>query len=154
MRERLAQTLDTLEARRADPERDPLAAVLERLEGFQTGRPTVQYAERVSVDLGQGGIDLIEVATISHFVAQGRGTVAMTNEGPRLVDHPLGELERRLDPRKFVRIHRNVVVNLDWVRRVEPPRGGGLVVKLKDEAGTELEVARERMRGLKERFVL
>jgi len=153
-RERLAQALDTLEARRADPERERLGELVERLEGYRARRPTVQYAERVSVDLGQGGLDLINVAAISHFVAQGRGTLAMTEEGARLVNSPLGELESRLEPRKFCRIHRNVIVNLDWVQSIVPPRGGGLMVKLKDKDRTELEVARERVRGLKERFVL
>ena len=153
-RERLAQALDTLEARRADPERERLGALLERLEGYQPAPPPVQYPERIRVERGQGGIEVIELTTISHFVAQGRATLAMTDEGPRLVDHPLGDLESRLDPRKFVRIHRNTMVNLDWVQRVVPPRGGGLVVRLNDRAGTRLEVARERVRSLKERFIL
>jgi two-component system LytT family response regulator len=153
VRERLAQTLDSLEARRADPGREVLAALLKRLEGYQPSRPSVPYAERVRVELGQGGFDVIEVATISHFVAQGRGTLAMTAEGSWLVDHALGELESRLNPRDFYRIHRNTIVNLNWVRRVEPPRSGGLVVKLKDKTGTELEVARERIRELRERFI-
>ena len=109
---------------RADPERERLEALLKRLEGYQPASP-VPYAERVSVDRGQGGMDLIEVSTISHFVARGKATLAMTAEGARLVNHSLGELENRLDPRKFARIHRNAVVNLDWVQRVEPPRGGG-----------------------------
>jgi DNA-binding LytR/AlgR family response regulator len=78
----------------------------------------------------------------------------MTEEGARLVNTPLGELESRLEPRKFCRIHRHVIVNLDWVQSILPPRGGGLMVKLKDKDRTELEVARERVRGLKERFVL
>ena len=145
-RERVVQALDALEG--------PRGRATEGPEGSPMRRSPVQYAERVSVELGQGGMDLIEVSAISHFVARGKATLAMTAEGERLVNHSLGELENRLDPRKFARIHRNVVVNLDWVQRVEPPRGGGLVIKLRDKAGTELEVARERVRGLKERFVL
>jgi two-component system LytT family response regulator len=141
--DRLAQALDTLEAGRADPEREVLGALLERLEGYQPRHPPVPYVERVKVELGQGGFDVIEVVRISHFVKQGRGTLAMTEQGARLVDHALGELESRLNPRDFYRIQ---------VRRLEPPRSGALVVKLKDEAGTELEVARERIRELRQRF--
>jgi two-component system LytT family response regulator len=66
----------------------------------------------------------------------------------------LGELERRLDPRQWVRIHRGILVNLGWVAVIEPPAGGGLVVRLKDGRNTALPVARERVRSIKERFVL
>ncbi|MGH7331922.1 MAG: LytR/AlgR family response regulator transcription factor [Candidatus Rokuibacteriota bacterium] len=153
-RERLAQTLDALEARRADPDRERLSTLLLRLADYRAGRRPFQYAERISIDRGQHGVWLIEVAKISHFVAQDDGTLAMTDEGPCLVEHVLGELENRLDPRKFVRIHRSVLVNLDWVQNIVRPLGGGLVVRMTDRAGTELQVARERVRGLKERFIL
>ena len=52
-RERLKQTLDTLEERRADPDRERLAELLERVDDYRTGRRPFQYAERISVDLGQ-----------------------------------------------------------------------------------------------------
>jgi two-component system, LytTR family, response regulator len=151
-RERLNQTLDTLEARRADPERERLVDLLARLGDYRATRRPVQYTDRVHVDRGPQGVWLTEVSKISHFVAQHNGTTAMTTEGPGLVAQLLGELEKRLDPRTFVRIHRSILVNLDWVQRFVRPLGGGLVARLKDSAGTELEVARERVRGLRERF--
>jgi two-component system LytT family response regulator len=153
-RERLNQTLDTLEGRRADPDRERLVELLERVADYRTARRPVQYAERISVDRGQLGVWLIDVSKISHFVAEHNATTAMTDEGPCLVEHMLGVLENRLAPRKFVRIHRSILVNLDWVQNVVRPPGGGLVVTLSDRAGTELEVARERVRGLRERFIL
>jgi two-component system LytT family response regulator len=153
-RERLTQALDTLEARRADPDRERLADFLARMADYRTSRRPVQYAERVHVDRGPLGEWLTEVSKITHFVAKDNGTIAVTADGSGLVAHMLGELENRLDPRKFVRIHRSILVNLDWVQKIVRPRGGGLVVKLNDGAGTELEVARERMRGLKERCAL
>ena len=84
---------------------------------------------------------------ITHFVAQGKGTLAMTATGSHLVDHALGELEERLDPKVFVRIHRSAIVNLAWVAEVQPER-------LKDDARTQLPVARDRARAFKERLVL
>jgi len=78
----------------------------------------------------------------------------VTASGSHLVDRPLGELEERLDPRQFVRIHRSAIVNLQWVAEVQPELGGRLIVKLKDATRTELQVARDRARALKERMVL
>ena len=153
-RERVARTLDRLESRRADPAAVGVQAVLERLARHYREAGGPAYADRISVDLGQQRTHLVETAEITHFVAQGKGTLAMTASGSHLVDHTLGELEERLDPRQFVRIHRSAVVNLAWVGEVRPELGGRLVVLLKDAGHTELQVARDRARAFKERLVL
>ena len=67
------------------------------------------------------------------------------------MDSAIAELEKTLDPRKFVRIHRSSLVNLDWIKEVASLPGGALSVRLKDEAQTELIVARDRARQFKER---
>jgi two-component system LytT family response regulator len=151
-RERVERTLERLESRRADPSAAGVQAVLERLARHYRDAPA--YADRISVDLGQQRTQLVETAKITHFVAQGKGTLAMTATGSHLVDRALGELEERLDPRQFVRIHRSALVNLAWVGEVRPDLGGRLVVRLKDAAQTELQVARDRARAFKERLVL
>ncbi|PYN87135.1 MAG: DNA-binding response regulator [Candidatus Rokuibacteriota bacterium] len=150
-RERLERTLDRLESRRGDPGAS-VQAVLEKLARHYPRAPA--YAERISLDLGQQRTQLVEVAKISHFLAQGKGTVAVTASGSHLVDRALGELEERLDPRQFVRIHRSAIVNLAWVAEVQPELGGRLTVKLKDGPRTELQVARDRARAFRERMVL
>jgi two-component system LytT family response regulator len=60
----------------------------------------------------------------------------------------LGELERRLDPSRFLRIHRTHLVNLDYVKTMEPYDGARLVVELVD--GTRLMASRSRSRELKD----
>jgi len=149
-RERLERTLDRLEQQRGAGTQ----ALLEKVaRHYLQTRPPV-YADRLSVDLGQQRTQLVEVARITHLLAQGKGTIAVTAGGSHLVDRALGELEERLDPRHFVRIHRGAIVNLAWVGEVQPELGGRLVVRLKDPARTELQVARERARAFKERLVL
>jgi two-component system LytT family response regulator len=153
-RERLEQTLDRLERLRADPGGAGARAVLEKLaRHYLRAQPPV-YADRISLDLGQQRIELVEVAKITHFLAQGKGTIAVTAAGSHLVDRTLGELEERLDPRLFVRIHRSAIVNLAWIAEVQPDLGGRLIARLKDAARTELPVARERARAFRERLVL
>jgi len=153
-RQRLERTLDKLERLRDDPAREDVRALLERLAGYYLAARPAAFADRVSVDLGQQRTQVIEVARVMYFSAQEKGTLAVTAVGSHLVERPLGELERRLDPRQFVRIHRATLVNLAYVAEVHPGIGGRLLVRLKDAKGTELEVARDRARVLKERMVL
>ncbi len=54
-----------------------------------------------------------------------------TLDGRRhLVRLSLGEFERRLDPARFLRIHRSAIVNFDHVARVEPAGGGRLLAHM------------------------
>src|SRR5262249_44242755 len=153
-RDRLERTLDRLERRRADPGGTEVQAVLERLARHYREARSPVYADRISVDLGQQRTQLVETAKITHFVAQGKATLAVTASGRHLVDRALAELEERLDPRQFVRIQRSAIVDLSWVGEIRPELGGRLAVRLNDAARTELPVARERARTFKERLVL
>ena len=60
--------------------------------------------------------------------------------------------ESRLDVRRFVRIHRGAIVNVAFVQELRPSVDAGLLVRLKDERQTELAVARDRVRELKDRL--
>jgi DNA-binding LytR/AlgR family response regulator len=67
------------------------------------------------------------------------------------VDQTLNELETLLDPSRFVRIHRASIVNLSAIQQLDK-WVDGVLVRLKDEKRTELPVARDRVRGLKQRL--
>jgi two-component system LytT family response regulator len=66
-----------------------------------------------------------------------------------LVHVPLAELERRLDPGRFLRVHRSHVVNLDHVEAFEAQPDGRVEVVLKD--GERLVASRTRSRELRSR---
>jgi two-component system LytT family response regulator len=74
------------------------------------------------------------------------------NDRSHCVDQTIMELERRLDPAKFLRIHRGALVNVDWVHEVNSWFAGKVVLTLKDAARTQLTVARDRVRSVKERL--
>lgn len=59
---------------------------------------------------------------------------------------PLADLEQQLDPRRFFRLHRSAMVNLDRVRRIDTDSQGDATVVLAD--GTRLKVARSRRSAL------
>ncbi|WP_438481035.1 LytR/AlgR family response regulator transcription factor [Oleiharenicola lentus] len=66
----------------------------------------------------------------------------------RLVRETLQSLEERLDPARFVRIHRSSLVNLDYVKKVTPALYGDYTVLLND--GTNLKLSRGNRAKLKQ----
>ena len=59
-----------------------------------------------------------------------------------LIRETMSELETRLDPQRFFRIHRSAIVNLDRVREMHPLFRGDSMVVLHD--GTQLKLSRNR----------
>ena len=60
----------------------------------------------------------------------------------------LSALADRLDPRRFVRVHRSTIVNLDRVREIQPYFHGAYILVLRD--GTEIRLSRSRRQALEE----
>jgi two-component system LytT family response regulator len=89
---------------------------------------------------------------VTHFFARDKLTYAATAAKNYVVDHTIQELEQKFDPRKFVRIHRAILLNVDYVHELNTWFAGRLMVRLKDEKHTELTVSRDRVRALKERL--
>jgi two-component system, LytTR family, response regulator len=106
--------------------------------------------ERIASRVGER-TTILEVARISHFFARDKLTFAVSGERQHMIESTLAELEERLDPRRFVRIHRGTIVNIGFVQELYPGVDGTMV-RLKDEKKTELSVARDRVRELKEKL--
>jgi two-component system LytT family response regulator len=104
--------------------------------------------ERLASRIGER-TTILDVPRITHFVAKDKLTFACLNGAEHVVDHSLSELEARLDPRRFIRVHRSAIVNAAFVQELHPSVDGGLTVRLKDAQGTELPVARDRVARLK-----
>jgi two-component system LytT family response regulator len=151
-RKRLERALDKLERRPDEPARGDVGALLERLAAAVRAAPA-PFLERVPFRT-RDGIQLVEVRRITHFIARDRLTHAVTPTSDHVVDYGLAELEAKLDPAKFLRIHRGTLLNLDYVGEIQPWPGGRLLVRLRDDRRTELEVARDRARVLRERLGL
>lgn len=67
-----------------------------------------------------------------------------------VIRESLTSLEERLDPRRFIRIHRSTIVNLDRVKELQPWFHGAYAVVLED--GTELRLSRGRRKELERRL--
>ena len=86
---------------------------------------------------------------MTHFYAEDKLTYAVSEGKAYCVDYAVTELESKLDPKRFLRIHRSTVVNLAWIQEVASLPGGSLNVRLKDGRNTNLTVARDRAREFK-----
>ena len=106
--------------------------------------------ERIASRLGDR-IHFLDLAQVTHFVAEDKLTCAVTAERRYVVDASVAELEAKLAPSRFFRIHRAALVNLAFVGELEGA-GAGAVLRLRDGARTELSVARARVRALKQRL--
>lgn len=109
------------------------------------------YPRRIATRVGER-ISFLDVDAITHFMAQDKLTYAVVNGRQHSVDHTIAELERRLDPKGFLRIHRAALVNVDWIHEVNSWFAGKVIVSLKDAQRTQLAVARDRVRVLKARL--
>jgi two-component system LytT family response regulator len=148
----LLRALDKIERLRGVPAPLPeWKNVLAQLAGAMRQPAGLAYPERIASRLGER-IQLLEVARITHFFARDKLTYAVTDGKSYVVDHTVAELEEKLDPRQFVRIHRSTLVNIAWVREIDAWFGGRLLVRLKDAKATELQVARDRVAELKQRI--
>ncbi len=83
---------------------------------------------------------LVEVDEIDWIEGAGVYARLIVGDKAHLLRTPLAELERKLDPTRFVRIHRSTIVNLDRVREARGHAHGEYVLGLRD--GTKLKVSR------------
>lgn len=153
---RLDMALQKLFHFKADRRSDSIAKVARLLENLtnknaaSSKTPLSKIASRIG-----GKIQLIDIATITHFLAEDKMTFSQNMEGKRFpVDQSLNQLEDKLDPETFLRIHRGIIVNLAFIDEVHGWFSGRVMIRLKDNMHTELVVARERVRILKERIGL
>jgi len=147
--DRLAKAIDKLErfsVPGGGPAPDVRALARQLAKELAPGRKLERIASRVG-----DRTTVIEASRVTHFFAKDKLTFAAFNGREHVVDHTIAELETQLDARRFVRIHRATIVNVAFVQEIYPGVDG-LLVRLKDEGKTELTVARDRVRGLKERL--
>jgi two-component system LytT family response regulator len=152
--ERLAKALTKVEKLRSGDRGSQLdwRAVLQELSA-SLRQKAKDYPQRIASRLGER-LWFIDLERVTHFYAEEKLTYAVADGKAYCVDQSIAQLEERLDPRKFVRIHRRTLLNVAWVSEVTSLPGGGLNVRLKDGKRTDLVVARDRAREFREQLSL
>jgi two-component system LytT family response regulator len=148
----LSRALDKIERIRGGTEPRPeIRELLDRVASLAAQAKQPAYPDRIPSRLGER-VEFVELSRVTHFFSSEKLTYAATGAKNFVVDHTIQELEQKLDPRRFLRIHRATLLNLDYIHELHAWFAGRMMVRLKDEKHTELAVSRDRVRGLKERL--
>ena len=124
------------------------AALNERLQELLRNAPGHHHGpERLMVKSG-GRIYFVRVGEIDWVEAAGNYVRLHAGKEEHLLRESLTALERKLDPARFVRVHRSALVNLERIRELQPAFHGDYVIILQD--GTELPLSRGCRAGLEE----
>ena len=134
---RLRQSLERVRKRlREEPD-----ALLQRLRRLlDAGTPFARPLRRIAVRSG-GRIQSLRVEEVTWFEAADNYIRIHTGNAVRLVRETLSEVERRLDPEVFIRIHRRAIVKVEEIREVESLFHGDYEVVLR--TGARLPVGRK-----------
>jgi len=159
--ERLADTLDKVRQRLAERRsveevgrlKEVLAEVapdaMENSEPADEGHASNRYEKLINIK-DQGQIFRVDVDTIEKIDAAGDYMCIYTGNNTLILRETMKDLEKRLDPRRFQRVHRSTIVNLDLVRQVKPHTNGECFLVL--DSGSQVKVSRS-YRDVVARFV-
>ena len=98
----------------------------------------------------RGQIFRVDVDTIEIVEAAGDYMCIKTADNTLILRETMKDLEKRLDPRRFQRVHRSTIVNLDQVKQVKPHTNGECFLVL--GSGANVKVSRS-YRDVVARFV-
>lgn len=133
--DRLAATVQRLQARVDNPDADALAALLERLGKSLPRDSTVEPLTWLTASAGQE-TRLILVDDVAYFRADNKYTSVVTADGEALLRTPIRDLLERLDPALFKQIHRSTIVNLKAIAGIVRDDSGRGTVRLKSRPET------------------
>jgi two-component system, LytTR family, response regulator len=106
---------------------------------------TPEYLERIAVEM-RGKVQSIPVDQIDYIVQSGPYAELHSGGRRHLVREAMQTLEERLDPRKFMRVHRSMIVRLELVEALHRGTGGDYEVQLR--GGARVKVSRSRREAL------
>ncbi len=98
-----------------------------------------------------GKVIPLAVADVERLEADGDYVIIHSKGRRYMVSLPLADFEKRLDPARFLRVHRSHVVNLDFVDSLTPDENSQYRVSMRD--GTAITASRAASKRLREQAV-
>ncbi|HEY6334126.1 MAG TPA: LytTR family DNA-binding domain-containing protein [Blastocatellia bacterium] len=111
-----------------------------RLEKLQRAP---KYLERLAVKANDRVL-ILKVEDIDWFEAEGKYVRIHTGGGSHLLREAISTLDEKLDPSRFLRVHRSAIVNLDRIRELQPWFNGDYRVVLISGASVTLSRANKK----------
>lgn len=133
-RGRLRHALAHVRALRGD-----VTGVRRQLLALAGGVRAGRRLERLVVK-SRGRVYFVQLADVDWIQTAGHYLVLHVAGEEHLIRETIKSLELRLDPERFVRIHRSIIVNLDRVKHLQPTFHGEYALELQD--GTPLASGR------------
>lgn len=99
------------------------------------------HMRKMTVRIGERSL-LIDLSEVMFFEAKDKYVFLHTANKEYIIEETLAELEARLDPKRFVRVHRSTIVNLDQVQEIQNWFGGKYRLVLRDKAASEIVVSK------------
>jgi two-component system response regulator LytT len=128
-------------------ETDRLLKALAKVKNHLSNSSKGTQAERIPVE--KGGKKLLVSTDKIHFImAKDDYSYLHTEQDRYLSTVSLAQLEAKLEPHNFFRVHRRYLVNLACVEEVTPVSGGTLLLTLAGEE-EKVPVSRRRVASLK-----
>jgi two-component system LytT family response regulator len=140
VRERFRARQDADIGRRVREVLDPAGLPVEEARdesgpGNPTGGPLTRFVIKEA-----GRVFFVPVGAADWLEASGNYVGLHVGEKTHLIHDTLTNVEQTLDPRKFLRIHRSTIVNIDRIKELQPFGNSEFVVVLSD--GTHLKLSR------------
>ncbi|MBB4086282.1 LytR/AlgR family response regulator transcription factor [Sphingomonas carotinifaciens] len=152
VRQRLAEKRganETEKLKEALAEHAPEAAADLTADGPGGEHASSRFEKLINIK-DRGQIFRVDVDTIELIEAAGDYMVIKTGDNSLVLRETMKDLEKRLDPRRFQRVHRSTIVNLDLVKQVKPHTNGECFLVL--DSGAQVKVSRS-YRDVVARFV-
>lgn len=114
---------------------------------IQNGKddPQESYISRLLIKSANRSL-IVKTEEIRWIAAADYYARVHTGEQSHLVRQSLNALEQQLDPQHFIRIHRSTIINIDYLREMEPLYNGAYAITMQD--GTALRLSRNRREKL------
>ncbi|HET6617404.1 MAG TPA: LytTR family DNA-binding domain-containing protein [Gemmatimonadota bacterium] len=153
--EALVHARTQLRMESGDSLRHRLNGVVEALQGLgerpasasQVSSIPARWLERLVIRT-QDRAWFVRVADIEWVEAADYNVRIHTSDQTYTTRETLSGLAEQLDPRRFVRVHRSTIVNIDRVREIQPYFHGAYILVLQD--GTQIRLSRSRRHALEE----
>ena len=127
--------------------RSLLAVLGEKANAQAVGGLRKRYLSRFMIRTG-GRVTFIQVGDVDWIGADDYYIKLHVGPKSHLLRLSMNELEQKLDPRKFLRIHRSTIINSDRLRELHQNPNGEYIVVLK--SGVELKLSRNRRERLEQ----
>ncbi len=151
-KKRLRETLNRVQERieHRDIVAEQAAHVDAALHAYEASA-RLPYLERIPVRRREEVL-IVPLPQVASIVAEGEILIITTIRGDRhTINYRLKDLERRLDPARFIRLGRGTLANVDLITKVSQMPGGTHVAVL--STGQQLPVSRLQSRVLRERML-